>query len=208
MPKRKPVETDSSSETGPHVITNSAGEANAPLGQTLVGSGTTRTVSAVAGASNKHALYVIKDGNSEPVDILQLTTAIAAGWKLLPGSVQKRFRTLPGLAAGTLKSKMLYCPVVGDVTIGWRQGIQNYNRVSADARTFLGQVETPGAKNQVVIGGNYFVFSTAYGDVPANTIIPKSGLKATVRFKAPTSTATSTDSGLYTSYAKSDLPSD
>ena len=205
MVKRKQQETDNSLEAGPKVITNSEGEPNALLGGTLLLGGGTRTVSAVAGASNKKALYVIKDGKSEPVDVNALTAALAAGWKLLPSSVKKRFRTLPGLVGGAAKSKQLYCPVVVDVTIGWRQGIQNYNRVSVDARTFLGQVEVPGNKNQVCIGGNYFVFASAYGEIPANTIIPKSGLKATVRFKESVSTATSTDSGLYTSYAKGDL---
>lgn len=207
MVKRKQQETDNSLETGPKVITNSEGEPNALLGGTLLLGGGTRTVSAVAGASNKKSLYVIKEGKSEPVDINALTAALNAGWKLLPGKVRRRFRILPGQEATVSgKSKQLYCPVVTDVTIGWRQGIENYNRVTAEARTFLGQVETPGNKNQVVIGGNYFVFNEAYGDIPANTIIPRSGLKATVKFKAAVSTATSSDSGTYTSYAKGDLP--
>lgn len=199
--KKKTVTDANGAAGGPDIITNSNGIPNATLGQTLLG--TTVTKSAVAGAANKKALYVIKDGSSEPVDQTALAAALAAGWKLLPGSVRRRFKDLTGATVG--KSLKLYCNVVTDVTVGWDQRKAVYDRVTAAARTELGQDTTAGTPAQVVFGGNYFVFSTPYGGVAAGTIIPRNGLKGTVRFKEATSTADTVDSGLYTSYANGDF---
>lgn len=186
---------------GPNVITNSSGTPNATLGQTALGG--TVTQSAVAGARNKKAIYVIKDGGAEPVDQTALAAALAAGWKLLPGSTRRRFKDIT--TATVAKSVKLYCNVVTDVTIGWDQRKSVFDEVDAAARTALGQDTTAGTAAQVVFGGNYFVFSTDYGGVPAGTIIPRNGLKGSVRYKAASSTATTTSSGIYTSYANGDF---
>lgn len=201
--KRQPIKTDPSAEAGPDVGTNSEGEPNAELGQVLAKGSTAPSKSIVFGSSNKKALYAIRNGKTEPIDYNAMTAALAAGWKILPDSYPRRFRNL--LAGGSTGSKQLYCPVVTDVTIGWRQANAVYTRVTAAAREFLGQTEIAGAKSQIVVGGNYFIFATPYGDIAAGTVITKKALKATVRFKAATSTATTSDSGLYTSYAKGDL---
>lgn len=190
--------------TGPATLTESRGAtANATLGQTEYnGPSSTLTKSAVRGASNKKPIYVIKDGSVEPVDQTALAAALNAGWKLVSaGYAKKRSFSLPDVGGASLaKSVDLYVPVVADVTIGFKQAKKVYDAVPAAARTFLGQVTTPGNQDQVVRGGNYFVFATAYGIIPAKTLIPRSALKASVRFSAPTDTT----SGVYTSYAKSE----
>lgn len=200
--KRTPVITDANGAAGgPDILTLSKGAtANATLGQTeFTGSGAI-TKSAVRGASNKQAIYVSQNGSVEPIDQTALATALAAGWKLVSaGYAKKRSFSLTGIA-GAVKSIQLYCDVVTDVTIAWKQNKKSHDLVPATARTFLGQDTTAGTPAQVVTGANYFVFSTAYGIVPANTLIPRAALKASLRFAAETDTS----SGVYTSYAKSE----
>ena len=206
MPRKTtPVITDANGPAGgPDILTLSKGAtANATLSQTeFTGPASTLTKSAVRGASNKKPIYVIKDGSVEPVDQTALANALTAGWKLVSaGYAKKRSFNLPSVATGIQKSVKLYCDVVADVTIGWSQSKKIYDRAGVGpARTFMGQDLTPGTPAQVVLQGNYFVFATAYGLVPAKTLIPREALKASVRFAA----ATDLDSGVYTSYCKSD----
>jgi hypothetical protein len=200
MPTVTKIVTDNDgSAITPKVGTKSKGTALAEAGQMILSG--TLDKSAVFGAQNLKAVYMKKKKATgyeyEAVDFSKIGAMTTAGWTLAGRALKgTRSFSMGGTTTGVKLSEQLYCKVHSEVTIGWKQRKDVFDKIPVNVRTFMGQTQTAGNKEEVVIGGNFFAFSTPWNGIPKGTLIAREALKAKVRYAQ----ASDTTSGVYSSY--------
>lgn len=186
------------------------GTAMAEAGQVLISAIVgAPAASIVFGANNLIAIYMRKKKAGvgyeyEAVGPLSVDDMKVKGYEVVSGAsfpIRTIANTALTGAGGLAGSKVLHVKLTASVTYQWSQQGEVYTKVSADARTALGQIDGASTtKNEVVQRASAFIFKEPYAGYAAGTLIGLKGIKARYRYAAATPGATGS-SGVYTSFA-------
>ena len=136
----------------------------------------------------------------EYVSYANIADMKTAGYEVVSiGKVRPRRLTdiTTGATATQANSVPLHVKLTTSVTYEWRQAGQSYTKVTAAARTALGQIDGQATtRADVCTRASAFIFKEEYAGVPAGTLLGINSVKATVKYAEPTPT----NKGLYTSF--------